>query len=759
MSNINVSDLTNKLPISDMKLAESVDNAMIRLEAYYPEHQIFAFDAIDKYLREQIVAFSKKIGYVSVEDMLDAYGYKIISGSEVKRLRNHVIYKPGQEPDFIRPKIESMLRRLSEYYPDNIIRNGLQNEHKKLSSSISGLYQWLGYPDSKSMLEAYGYQYIKREAGRPESNHDEVIEILLEKYKTTLKVHSISELTNDNPELKGKIKTLQNRALELYGKTLKKYFEEIGILAPREREERHKVVHEVRVERTLDDYNQIVDSLVEKYKTEKRPYTLRELCEENPDYELELHSLKYMAPRLYNKQLKKYFIEIGILGEKELEIKRKEPKVPKIKKKAPRLYEPLPDVQSTLDDVISDDEEPVMLLDISSFQKVDREKYKIRNVFRCNSEYADYCESRFRGYDEDIEKLRKYLSKGNYHEEPYEYGDMPSWNRNFMVYKLGDGFSEMRVFHENAPDLVKEFPSLKVLSLCENRDMSRVYALFSDSGYAVYSKCEDVGLYDPRAEDGDSRWAMIYDMFNMPRRRFVYMQTGDEIRLNSRSTIPEEIATLWSKSDFLLERDGEFYFDPSVPKTTFTPAQGTFKLHLAADKTINIWKYTMEDVKLPEGLWCIIGYANPATKRINIPDSVRMIDRGAFHDRTDIEGLRIPRKLEKVGRRAFCKCAIPSEIEIPESTILLEEGAFSENAQLNTVVIKATDVYIEKAAFAKCINLSEVYFTGEFTGYLGEDIFDKSPNVKIYGMPGSMVERYAKQNYIPFIDIRTVEMK
>lgn len=219
--------------IADEKLAKVIGRAIDKLEAYFPEHKIFALDSIDSGLRENLAGLYKRAGYATVDDMFTAYGFEVISGDAVKELRSFVMYTPGNEPECIKPRVVSMLNRLNEYYPDHVISRGMQTDHKKLSQSISGLYQWLGYEDAGAMLAAYGYEYnvAASGSGRPVQDFQPMIDALLEKYKDGPKPKSMGELLFDNPDLKGPLKTLQNKSNELFGMTLKKYFEEIGIFA------------------------------------------------------------------------------------------------------------------------------------------------------------------------------------------------------------------------------------------------------------------------------------------------------------------------------------------------------------------------------------------------------------------------------------------------------------------------------------------------------------------------------------------------
>lgn len=236
MPNNDTHQFSRKKPhIEDNNLRVTIEKNIDRLELYYPEGKIFALDSIDSHLREAFAKLYKKAGYATVDDLFGAYGFEVISGNAVRELRSFVRYTPGNEPDFIKPKIDNMIARLSEYYPDHVISRGIQTDHKKLSNKVSGLYQWLGYENYRDFLAAYGFEYNVGESGRPMArDYDELVDTLVEKYKNSPKPKSMGDLLFDNPDLKGPLKTLQNKSKEVYGMTLKKYFEEVGIFALRE---------------------------------------------------------------------------------------------------------------------------------------------------------------------------------------------------------------------------------------------------------------------------------------------------------------------------------------------------------------------------------------------------------------------------------------------------------------------------------------------------------------------------------------------
>ena len=133
-----------------------VERVLLKLEALYPEHKVFALASLDDSLREQLNNLYQELGHSNLDDLLNELGYERISASAVRDLRSEVLYSPGQEPEPIRTKVNNMLELLAEYYPDRLIHGNLQTDHKSLSSKISGLYQWLGYSDASAFLEAYG---------------------------------------------------------------------------------------------------------------------------------------------------------------------------------------------------------------------------------------------------------------------------------------------------------------------------------------------------------------------------------------------------------------------------------------------------------------------------------------------------------------------------------------------------------------------------------------------------------------------------
>lgn len=210
------------------------EHVLPKLQALYPERKVFALSSLDDDLRELLNRLYQEMGYSDLHEFLAALGYEMISGTEVRELRNEVIYSPGSEPEPVRTMIRNMCSLLDQYYTDRIIRNGIQAEHKSLSGRISGLYQWLGYANIASFLEAYGYSYNVKSTGRPENDYQTLIDTLLKKYEDRPRPKNIGILMFENPELRGQIKTLQNKAPELFGMSLKAFLTEVGLFEEKE---------------------------------------------------------------------------------------------------------------------------------------------------------------------------------------------------------------------------------------------------------------------------------------------------------------------------------------------------------------------------------------------------------------------------------------------------------------------------------------------------------------------------------------------
>ena len=210
------------------------------------------------------------------------------------------IIPKGAEPANIKKRMDILFAKLDDAYPDKVIRF-LLRDHKKWAETVRELYRLLGYPDGDSFLEAYGYTVQRGEAGRPKTNnYDEVIEELRKRYPDGMPFSKTSEIIAANPDLKGILKTMQNNANELFGMSVKDYFNQIGLFG-------------------LGDKKSQLDDLIAKLQRRYPegtvlPNTVAKLKEENPD--LPMNRLIY-SKEIYGLDVKPYLVQKGLVVAEE----------------------------------------------------------------------------------------------------------------------------------------------------------------------------------------------------------------------------------------------------------------------------------------------------------------------------------------------------------------------------------------------------------------------------------------------------------
>lgn len=289
-----------------------LERTMERLEQFFPEHKVFALDALCTQQRENAAKLAKKLGYSSVADFLLAYGFESIKGQDVYEVRKGCGIKPGEEPDLIKERIDNAISSLNEYYPDHIIEGSFNREHSNLASKLGGFWQWLGYKSLEDMLTAYGFTYNAKAGRKPSVDPEAIIAELKNRYPegTTMKSGEIKEA---NPDLK--IKSLMNKAQELFGMSFADYLVEQGIiLAPKK-----KTAEEIEAE-TVASY---AESLKEYDAVIQKNYMGWKPLPQNSDMLLEEIG-KSISRKRYNNAVEKlgidenaHFRDLGVLSDEE----------------------------------------------------------------------------------------------------------------------------------------------------------------------------------------------------------------------------------------------------------------------------------------------------------------------------------------------------------------------------------------------------------------------------------------------------------
>ena len=244
---LNLSGAERFYGIADPRLRGKADKLFDSLEALYPEHKVFALEAVAKQLSKSISALYVEAGYPSAQRLMLDYGFSQISTEEARSLRSSVLYQPGFEPETVKPRIDYIMDTLSADYPDKAITDVLQKSHKSIHRSLQGLSVWLGYDTLADMLQAYGFTGFSSDPGRREIDYAQILGKLNNKYAGAERPHSLSQLTAENPDLSASLKTLHNRSAELFGMPLLQYLKGIGLIVPAEKEEKTTVTAQNRV--------------------------------------------------------------------------------------------------------------------------------------------------------------------------------------------------------------------------------------------------------------------------------------------------------------------------------------------------------------------------------------------------------------------------------------------------------------------------------------------------------------------------------
>ena len=123
-------------------------------------------------------------------------------------------------------------------------------------------------------------------------------------------------------------------------------------------------------------------------------------------------------------------------------------------------------------------------------------------------------------------------------------------------------------------------------------------------------------------------------------------------------------------------------------------------------------------------------FCNTGIKSINIPNGVKLIEKGVFSNCRDLVSVILPNSVKEIKENAFSNTGIKS-INIPDGVKVIEKRVFSNCRDLVSVVlpnsVKEIEKYafcntdiesikipdgievIEKSAFSNCENLKEVH--------------------------------------------------
>ena len=143
--------------------------------------------------------------------------------------------------------------------------------------------------------------------------------------------------------------------------------------------------------------------------------------------------------------------------------------------------------------------------------------------------------------------------------------------------------------------------------------------------------------------------------------------------------------------------------------------------------------------------------------RITIPDTVKIIGRGAFADMLALKTIEIPESVIEIQPFAFYMCVSLEEIVIPRSVRRIGMYAFCLCKNLKRVKIEEGLVELGAAAFSKDPNLKILELPKSLTKMLAEETLyntfptlDRSMPATVICPEGSYAEQYCKEHGIKF---------
>ena len=128
---------------------------------------------------------------------------------------------------------------------------------------------------------------------------------------------------------------------------------------------------------------------------------------------------------------------------------------------------------------------------------------------------------------------------------------------------------------------------------------------------------------------------------------------------------------------------------------------------------------TITSVKIPEGVTSIgnSAFAQTNLTEVEIPKSVKNIERYAFNCCYNLEEVTIPGGVQRTGNYAFAYCSRLKQVIISDGVEIIGASAFYGCSSLTEVTIPKSVTSIEYEAFTDCDALKTVYYGGSQTDW------------------------------------------
>ena len=126
-----------------------------------------------------------------------------------------------------------------------------------------------------------------------------------------------------------------------------------------------------------------------------------------------------------------------------------------------------------------------------------------------------------------------------------------------------------------------------------------------------------------------------------------------------------------------------------------------------------------------------------AISKINLPNSVTSIERGAFSGCTSLTDINIPNSVTSIGERAFSGCTSLTDINIPDAVKSIEPETFSGCTRLTDINIPNSVTSIGYEAFYNCTRLTDINIPNSVTS-IERSTFYSCTGLTSINIPGSV---------------------
>ncbi len=725
-----------------------------RLERLYPEHKVFALDAANSELSKAIYALSKEEGFESKEAFLNSIGFEIISGEQIKELRPNPICKPGEEPEAIKSRFDNALRLMNEYYPNKHVVGSIGNDHKSIAGTLSFFRQYLGYDDVNSMLAAYDFHVEIAKAGRPSSDFDAMIDALKKKYDTESKPTSIGQLQKENPEFAGSLKTMQNKAKQLFGMSAKQYLLQEGILyQPIVKDEIKPAIIEKPVNVTTEA------QLPKKEKVAVATSTIRIEDINHDEFDIVIENDTITITKYYGKE------SIVIVPARMSEIP--------VRKIGKRAFWGNEDLQKLIisEGIQEIDDYSIMNNTNLTCISMPKSICKIGEYFSCNIAKNNTLTKDCVIYVKDNSYVQNFFLNLNSFVQPDHlllsdgYSELEIVSMNQMKFEEVDGTMRCICIESNTnhkkldvyipktfqgksvtevllpssnflkfyiPSSVKsirhsnKFDSLEYNNLSLEIDFQNPFYCLKN--HMLLSKDETIlYAYLNRLSEGMIPMIYVPDSVRVISKHAFVNVHANTLHLPKELFSIDQAAFVQCFIKSMVGVKEVKYLHPQA----FVDCENKLPLVKIENKRlINYMDYIEDEVySIPEGVQtiCTGSFKNKYLKKLILPSSLKVIEEKAFFEMDNLEEIVFNEGLEKIGDCAFVNCGSIKKITLPSSLKSIGQCAFSNNDNLNVIIPESVSDFDLNAFSEK--TLETIQIQSEYVYEFEDGLFSKDRTI------------------------------